>query len=131
MILPDLQFPPYIYRPQRFMRETSVWFNVHHPNITPLLGISTDFDQPNKPCLVLPYYQHGNIVNYIRKHPYANKPALVSCIVAASHLPISVPPQLAEVASAVSYLHDLSILHGDLRGVSISAEALTFIAHRV
>jgi serine/threonine protein kinase len=66
---------------QRLLREVRVWSGVNHPNITPLLGISYDFDRPNTPCLVSPYYLHGSIINYLQECPNANKLQLVSHIV--------------------------------------------------
>jgi serine/threonine protein kinase len=51
---------------------------VIHPNITPLLGISLDFDRPRTPCLVFPYYRNGNIISYLKTHWRVNKLPLVS-----------------------------------------------------
>jgi serine/threonine protein kinase len=66
---------------QRLLREIRVWSGVNHPNITPLLGISYDFDRPNTPCLVSPYYLHGSVIDYLREWPDANKLQLVSHII--------------------------------------------------
>jgi hypothetical protein len=55
----------------------SVWNMVIHPNITPLLGMSFDFDRPRMPCLISPYYPHGSITDYIKEHPKVDKLPLV------------------------------------------------------
>jgi len=86
----------------RILREMSVWSSVHHPNIAPFLGVSFDFDRPRTPCLVSPYYRHGNIMAYIKKQPNVNKLAL-----------------LTQTSSALSYLHGLLIIHGDVKGSNI------------
>lgn len=39
--------------------------------------------------------------------------------------------QLAQVVSALSYLHGLSIIHGDVKGVSISIKSLVFLSHQL
>jgi len=65
---------------QRLLREFRVWSKVNHRNIMPLLGITYDFDRPNTPCLVSPYYRHSTIVNYLKERPRINKLALVSHI---------------------------------------------------
>ncbi|KIM74467.1 hypothetical protein PILCRDRAFT_23355, partial [Piloderma croceum F 1598] len=52
--------------------------------------------------LVSPYYLRGSIINYLRECPDANKLQL-----------------LIQVASALSYLHRLSIIHGDVKGSNI------------
>lgn len=62
---------------QRLLREINVWSSVHHPNIAPILGLSYDFHQPGVPCIVMPYYGHGVITNYLQKQPNVSKVALV------------------------------------------------------
>lgn len=63
---------------QRLIQECYVRSAATHPNITPFLGISFDFDRPGVPCLVSPYYQHGDITSYLKEHPHINKLPLVS-----------------------------------------------------
>jgi len=87
---------------RRLLRETAVWSLVYHRNITPFLGISFDFDRPCTPCLVSPFYRHGNLKCYIKKQPNADKLVLIT-----------------QAASALSYLHDLSIIHGDFKASNI------------
>src|SRR5882762_6287213 len=105
---------------QRLLREISVWSRVRDQNVTPFFGVSFDFDRPSAPCLVSPYYQNGNIISYLKKQPAVDKLALVSYMIKSIEgIPYSISPQLAQVASGLSYLHSLSIVHGDLKGVSI------------
>jgi hypothetical protein len=52
---------------------------VVHKNITPLLGVVSDFDRPQTPGLVCPFYRHGDIMKYLKNQPNADKLALVSC----------------------------------------------------
>ena len=47
---------------------------VKHPNILPFYGVSTtiaDF------CLVFPWYENGNIMEYLERNPAANRFDLV------------------------------------------------------
>jgi serine/threonine protein kinase len=78
------------------------WTTVNHPNIALFLGISFDFDIPDVPCLVTPYYSHGDIISYTRENPDANKLRLI-----------------AQVADALSHLHNHSIIHGEIHGGNI------------
>jgi len=89
-------------QPITFLRESGLWSAAQHPNITPFLGVSFDFHRRGTPCLVSPFLKEGNIINYIKKHPGANKLAL-----------------LAQAALGVAYLHTIDIIHGDIKGNNI------------
>jgi len=79
-----------------------VWSTLNHPNITPLLGIAFDFDRPQTPCFISPYFRNGDILKYIKNQPNANKFA-----------------QMSQVASGLEYLHGQSIVHGDIKPTHI------------
>jgi len=89
-------------RCKQLLQELSVWSAVQHEHITPFMGITFDFDRPYTPCLVSPLYRYGHIIGYLKERPNINKLAL-----------------LAQIASALSHLHSLSIVHGDLKGSNI------------
>jgi serine/threonine protein kinase len=114
----QLRFLIFAYN-QRVLQEMRVWSSVKHPNIVPLLGVSFDFDRPSTPCLVSPYYRHSDIVTYLTGHQDIDILPLVSHTILvfpdASH---SVTSQIIQVATAISYLHSRSIVHGDIKGVS-------------
>ena len=46
-----------------------------HPNILPFYGVSTTFADF---CLVFPWYENGNVMEYLEKNPGANRFDLVS-----------------------------------------------------
>lgn len=78
---------------QRLLRETRVWRLLSHPNILPLLGHCYDFDRPDIPCLVSPYYGHGIVTSYLKDRPDTDKLPLVSYIdntKSAHNVPLSV-----------------------------------------
>ena len=48
---------------------------LEHNNILPFYGVSTtDF------CLVFPWYENGNIMDYLKKNPDSNRLGLVSTL---------------------------------------------------
>ena len=60
---------------------------------------------------------NGNVMKYARSNPEANRLQLVSLIVSllGFFLLLIKDFELLEVMSGVTYLHDLVIVHGDLK----------------
>jgi len=87
---------------ERILHEMRVWSSVNHPNIVPLLGVSFNFDRPNTPCLISPYYHHGDIITYLTGNQH-----------------IDMLPLIVQIATAISYLHRRSIVHGDIKGSNV------------
>ncbi|KAL0956192.1 hypothetical protein HGRIS_002350 [Hohenbuehelia grisea] len=83
-----------------FCREAIVWQRLSHPNILPFLGANTTLFPL---CMVCEWMTNGNIVNYLRFNPEANRLEL-----------------LVDVANGLRYLHSIGLLHGDLKGVTYS-----------
>jgi serine/threonine protein kinase len=77
--------------------------------------------------MVSPWMAQGNIVEYLKRSPNSNRFQLVSegrtlvCIM----LNIGFCEQVSEIASGLSYLHSMEVIHGDLRGVSNISESET------
>ena len=92
---------------QRLGREIRALFAApNRPNITPLLGIAADFDPSRTPCLVSPYYRHGNVMTYIREHPNVDKLAMVSHICKTIGHPLfSVAPDCADCLCVIVLTH--------------------------
>ncbi|KAJ8077351.1 Rho guanine nucleotide exchange factor [Marasmius tenuissimus] len=84
------------------MPEAVLWKQLKHPNVLPFLGIFLDTSR--RPCLVSPWMENGNLTRYIRT---AN-PSLFRRVLLAF-----------DVASGLAYLHEKSIVHGDLKGVNV------------
>lgn len=82
-----------------FCREVVAWKHLRHPNILPLIGVTVS---ENRFAMVSEWMENGNINEFVRKDPEANRTVL-----------------LAEVASGLKYMHDLRIVHGDLKGGNI------------
>ncbi|KAF9648137.1 kinase-like protein [Thelephora ganbajun] len=86
---------------KRLCREIIGWKHLSHPNILPLLGVSVLTD-PHCFRILTEWMPNGNVMRYARSNPEANRLRLLS-----------------ETASGVAYLHDLGVVHGDLKGANI------------
>jgi hypothetical protein len=70
----------YLFFNQKLLREVLVWSTVSNPNITPFLGVTSDF-HPGTLGLVSPLYPHGTITDYVKNHPGVDKVSLVSSMI--------------------------------------------------
>ncbi|KAF9649121.1 kinase-like protein [Thelephora ganbajun] len=83
----------------RFCREVVAWRHLRHPNILPLLGVTTS---EHRPAMISEWMENGNINQFIEKDRHVNRAML-----------------LVDVANGLKYLHDLWIVHGGLKGANI------------
>ncbi|KIK70059.1 hypothetical protein GYMLUDRAFT_539153 [Collybiopsis luxurians FD-317 M1] len=79
--------------------EVEIWTRLHHPNILSLYGLCLESIAP---FMVMEYCQFGNVCDYLRVYPTANRIDLTYDIVAG-----------------MAYLHSRKIVHADLKGVNI------------
>ncbi|KAF9649102.1 kinase-like protein [Thelephora ganbajun] len=83
----------------RFCREVVAWKYLRHPNILPLLGVTVSGTQL---MMVSEWMENGNINEFVQKDRSTNRTAL-----------------LVDVANGLKYMHNLLIVHGDLKGANI------------
>ncbi|KAF8602272.1 kinase-like protein [Ceratobasidium sp. AG-I] len=88
---------------KRLMRETYMWSKAKHDNVQQLLGITM---LQGRLGMVSLWREHGNMQEYIRRNPSVNR----------YHL-------CAQVASGVSYLHGINMVHGDIKAMNILVSA--------
>ena len=102
---------------QRLCREVIGWKHLSHPNVLPLIGILAD---PRCVLILTAWMPNGNVIQYARSNPWANRLRLVS---SPPHpniiLFLFATLELSEVMSGVAHLHKLRVVHGDLKGVSL------------
>ncbi|EMD36911.1 hypothetical protein CERSUDRAFT_50977, partial [Gelatoporia subvermispora B] len=78
-----------------FCKEAAIWKCLRHPNITTFCGIDTTHFPL---CLVSEWMPHGSVKTYLERNPAANRLIL-----------------LADISAGLAYLHDIGIMHGDLK----------------
>ncbi|KAL1743944.1 kinase-like domain-containing protein, partial [Schizophyllum fasciatum] len=85
-----------------FTKEAMIWRQLNHPNVLPFYGVYYLDDARNRLCLVSPWMEEGNVVNYLQRCPSTNRVALAY-----------------DIANGLAYLHGEKVVHGDLKGVNI------------
>ncbi|KAG8919378.1 hypothetical protein FRC02_001714 [Tulasnella sp. 418] len=93
---------------RRLLREMLIWSKLQHGNIVPFLGYAFDGDRP---CMISPWYENGDVIKYVRQHPEMDKSRLVrECIDGLVYLHSRQPP----------------VIHGDLKAVSNAASSYEY-----
>ncbi|KAJ7138852.1 kinase-like domain-containing protein [Mycena filopes] len=82
-----------------FSREAIIWRQLCHPNLLPFFGLCY---RDMRLCLVSPWMENGNIMEYLSKHP------------GVARLPL-----ILDVSLGLEYLHKENIIHGDLQAINI------------
>ncbi|KAF9259831.1 hypothetical protein L218DRAFT_873744, partial [Marasmius fiardii PR-910] len=90
---------------KKWMREAVVWRQLKHPNILPLMGIHYLSGVRDQFCLVSPWMERGNLVQFLTATPSED----------VDHYSL-----VYDVIAGLSYLHSLHIIHGSLKSVSES-----------
>ena len=88
-----------------------MWKHLSHPHIVPFMGVTLEPLQ-----FVSKWMPGGDIREYVRKNPDANRARLVSQVLPTLDVILS-SPQLLGVAEGLSYLHSSNVIHKDLKGV--------------
>ena len=71
--------------------EVLIWKRLSHPNVLPLLGVSM-LKNPQYFHIVSEWMPNGNVKEYIRSNPKANRLRLVSPVVHSPHVLIFMSP---------------------------------------
>ncbi|TDL23881.1 kinase-like protein [Rickenella mellea] len=89
---------------KEFSHEAVIWRQLKHPNILPFYGVFKGDEHFDRLCLVSPWMDAGNVIDYLNNHPEASRLSLLS-----------------DVAQGLEYLHLFQppIIHGDLKGANI------------
>ncbi|KAK7027431.1 hypothetical protein VNI00_015267 [Paramarasmius palmivorus] len=89
---------------KEYLREAIIWRQLRHPNVLPCLGLYYLDDTQQRICLVSPWMENGNLVEYIQSHPRES----------INHILL-----MHDITSGLSHLHALKIVHGDLKGFNV------------
>jgi len=92
------------------------WKTLRHPNVLPLIGVMMS---ENQFAMISDWMMNGNINDFVKAHPDANRLELVSSSLRVLLPSLTVGPfiKLEGVASGLIYIHSQGMVHGDLKGV--------------
>ncbi|KAK7462868.1 hypothetical protein VKT23_007447 [Stygiomarasmius scandens] len=85
---------------QLFMRETSVWSQLRHPNILPFIAVYINL--PHELSIASLWMQYGDIISYISSHPSADVQRLA-----------------LNVVDGLMFMHSIGVVHGDLKSSNV------------
>ncbi|TFK31649.1 kinase-like domain-containing protein [Crucibulum laeve] len=94
-------------RLKAYLEEAILWGYLWHPNLLPFYGMYRLGDSSGQRCLVSPWMNNGNIIEYLAHNPDVSRLLLVSEVVAR------------DTVAGILYLHENDIVHGDLKGTNI------------
>ncbi|KAG9079190.1 hypothetical protein FS749_008747 [Ceratobasidium sp. UAMH 11750] len=84
---------------KRTARELCTWSRLQHENILEFRGLAMF---RNCLAMVAPWMEHGSVVSLVNRQPDVDRFALCK-----------------QLAKAVSYLHEVGVVHGDLKGDNV------------
>ncbi|KAJ7904193.1 kinase-like domain-containing protein, partial [Mycena leptocephala] len=85
---------------KEFSREALIWRQLCHPNLLPFFGL---YYLDNRLCLVSPWMDNGNVLEFFKTEP-PNTDRL---------------SLILDVALGLEYLHEQNVVHGDLKAINI------------
>ncbi|KAJ7267326.1 kinase-like domain-containing protein [Mycena rebaudengoi] len=84
-----------------FGHEALIWRQLSHPNLLPFFGL---FRLENRLCLVSPWMENGNILQFLKKETVSD----------AGRISL-----MLDIAMGIEYLHKRNVVHGDLKAINI------------
>ncbi|KAL0056869.1 Rho guanine nucleotide exchange factor [Marasmius tenuissimus] len=87
---------------KEYMQEALVWQQLDHPNLLPFFGMYR-LSEGGRVCLVSPWMEQGNLPAFLR-----------STKEEVNHISLAF-----DVVSGLDHLHDLKIVHSDLKGLNV------------
>ncbi|KXN87569.1 hypothetical protein AN958_08450 [Leucoagaricus sp. SymC.cos] len=76
--------------------------HISHQNIIPLYGAYLSTEPKPKICIVSPWMENGDLVDFLKKYP--NTPPI---------------PLMCDVAAGLQFLHDMGVIHSDLKARNV------------
>ncbi|KAH7923893.1 kinase-like protein [Leucogyrophana mollusca] len=87
-----------------YSKEAVLWAQLSNPYVLPFCGVCCMNEPSPRVCLVSPWMDNGNLVQYLQDNPKADRLQLMQ-----------------DIALGLEYLHSFSlpVIHGDLKGLNV------------
>ncbi|KXN81626.1 hypothetical protein AN958_04087 [Leucoagaricus sp. SymC.cos] len=82
--------------------ELALLAHVSHPNVIPLYGAYLSVEHNPRICIVTPWMENGDLVDYLRRLP--DTPLI---------------PLMLDVTAGLQFLHEMSVIHADLKARNV------------
>ncbi|KXN92901.1 hypothetical protein AN958_08045, partial [Leucoagaricus sp. SymC.cos] len=92
--------------------ELALLAHISHPNIIPLYGAFLSAEPNPRICIVSPWMENGDLVDYLRNFPLTSR-----------------IPLMFDVAVGLQFLHNLGVIHADLKAVLTMTGQTPFLEH--
>ncbi|KAF5353078.1 hypothetical protein D9758_008757 [Tetrapyrgos nigripes] len=89
---------------KEFLKEAILWRQLDHPNVLPFLGLYFLDDTQERICLISPMMDNGTVIQYLENQADESIDRAVL---------------VYDVSCGLSYLHEMKVVHGDLKGANI------------
>ncbi|KAJ3568705.1 hypothetical protein NP233_g5540 [Leucocoprinus birnbaumii] len=102
-----------------YVKELTMWAHLSHPNILTFYGVYVTRESSPQLALVSPYMRNGNLHEYARslvpdeRLPLVRLPSFWPVMI--TEIPVLL--KIYDVIKGLLYLHELGIVHGDLKGI--------------
>ncbi|OCH85621.1 kinase-like protein, partial [Obba rivulosa] len=88
---------------QALFKEGMIWKHLRRPNVTPFIGVNMELFRLS---LVSEWMPHGTVLTFLKEYPATNRLNLA-----------------LDIVNGLKYLHDMGIVHGDLKGNNVQVNA--------
>ncbi|KAG9017646.1 hypothetical protein FRB90_000383 [Tulasnella sp. 427] len=106
---------------RHLLHEAALWKAARHPNVLRFLGT---WEANNTVYLISTFLDNGTVMQYLIAHPNADRTKFVG---AYSRTDVAwltnADLQILDVAKGLAYLHEIDIVHGDIKGGNILISA--------
>lgn len=102
------------HTPGDLLNEVDIWRSLQHCNILKFYGASST-ESPLPWFIISPFIQHGSVSDYLKRFEWDRRKKLDSTLHPTMDDEPDFPQFTYDIGAGMKYLHQVGILHGDLK----------------